>query len=281
MKGTERRNPVIYYFIFTFLVSWFGIILASLSMGMPTTEVQFREDGPVALMPLLIGPAAVGLVMTGIAYGRTGFRDLWKRFLNWRIGIWPYLISVLVFPAMLSVILLVLSRYSGDFIPKIMNEEDKVSFAVTGLIMGFLGGGILEETGWTGFALPALRKRYGVFKSGLILGLVWAVWHFLPVYWGSGDAYGHINWSLFLPGLFCHYTVLVSYRILMVWMHEKTGSMIPVIILHGVLGTSINFVLNISVGGRPLFIYYLVIAVLLWAIIGVLFLRKRFRLTGL
>ena len=68
--------------------------------------------------------------------------------------------------------LLVLSRYSGDFIPKIMNEEDKVSFAVTGLIMGFLGGGILEETGWTGFALPALRKRYGVFKSGLILGLV-------------------------------------------------------------------------------------------------------------
>ena len=53
MKGTERRNPVIYYFIFTFLVSWFGIILASLSMGMPTTEVQLREDGPVALMPLL------------------------------------------------------------------------------------------------------------------------------------------------------------------------------------------------------------------------------------
>ena len=277
MKGPDRRNPVMAYFIITFLISWFGIILASFSMGMPTTEKQFGEDGPLALMPLLIGPAVVGLFMTGIVYGKTGFINLKKRFLNWKIGIYPYIISFLALPIMLFVILFVLSRFSADFIPKIINEEYKMSFVITGLIMGFAGGGILEETGWTGFALPALRKQFGVFNSGLILGLVWAVWHFLPVYWGSGDAYGHINWSLFLPGLFCHYTVLVSYRILMVWMHEKTGSMIPVVIMHGVLGTFINFIFNISVGGWPLFIYYMVVAILLWSIVGVLFLGNKIR----
>ena len=38
-------------------------------------------------------------------------------------------------------------------------------------------GGIFEELGWTGFAMPTLlrRMRYGVLTTGLIVGVLWGV----------------------------------------------------------------------------------------------------------
>ena len=45
------------------------------------------------------------------------------------------------------------------------------------LLMGFgyglLGGGLLEELGWTGFAVRRLRQRYGVLRTGLFVGVLW------------------------------------------------------------------------------------------------------------
>jgi membrane protease YdiL (CAAX protease family) len=280
MKKLIQHHPIASFFVLTFILSWAGIVLASFFMGMPTTSRQFAEDGPLALMPLLLGPITMGLIFTGLVNGKDGFRDLWSRFLNWKIKFRWYAVTLLGLPIFLLVMLFVLSRFSPDFTPKILDQSDKLSFVITGLIMGFIGGGIFEEFGWTGFATPALRKKYGVWKSGLILGLIWAVWHFLPVMWGSGDAEGNLDWSLFLPGLFCHYSVLVPYRILMVWVHEKTHSMIPVIFMHGVLGAFANFILNISVGGWPLFIYFLILAIALWTLVAVIYTREKRKLTA-
>lgn len=270
-----QQKPILTYFILTFIISWAGIILASFFMGMPTTSKQFTEDGPLALMPLLLGPTIVSLILTGIVHGKAGFRDLKSRFLNWRLDIRWYVFALCSLPGILLIMLLVLSQFSSDFTPKVMNEAYKVSFVITGLIMGFIGGGLFEEIGWTGFVTPELRKRYSVFKSGLVLGFIWAVWHFLPVLWGSGNANGNLDWSIFLPGLFCHYTVLVSYRVLMVWVHENTKSMLPIIFMHGVLGAFTNFILNISVGGWSLFLYYLILAIALWTIIAIILFKEK------
>lgn len=270
MKTLIKKKSLLVYFVLTFIISWAGIIFASFFMGMPTTSKQFAEDGPLALMPFLFGPTIVGLILIGIVHGKNGFKELLSRFLKWKINLRWYIFTLFMLPSILSVMLLVLSQFSSDFTPKVMNETDKVTFVITGLFLGFIGGGILEEIGWTGFATPELRKRYSTLKSGLILGFIWAVWHFLPVLWGSGDANGNVDWSIFLPGLFCHYTVLVSYRVLMVWVHDKTKSMIPIIFMHGVLGAFANFILNISVGGWPLFSYFLILAIALCAIVVII-----------
>jgi membrane protease YdiL (CAAX protease family) len=239
-------------------------------MGMPTTSRQFNSYGPIALIPFLLGPTAVSLLLNGLLYGKVGLRGLLSKLIKWRISIIWYLISVLTIPVLLSVILLILSRFSSDFIPEIITEDNKLNLVLTGVLTGLLGGGLFEEIGWTGFATPELRGKNSVVKAGLIIGFFWGLWHFLPVYWGSGNSKGEIDWILFLPGLFSHYAVLIPYRVMIVWLYNQTQSLIPAILGHASLTTFILFILNISESGLPVFIYYLCVAVALWIIVVVI-----------
>ncbi|NIV35684.1 MAG: CPBP family intramembrane metalloprotease, partial [Anaerolineae bacterium] len=52
-----------------------------------------------------------------------------------------------------------------------------------GLVWGLIGGGFLEELGWTGFAVPRLRRRYGAAATGLLVGIPWGSLHLLVIYW--------------------------------------------------------------------------------------------------
>ena len=55
--------------------------------------------------------------------------------------------------------------------------------------------GPIEEFGWRGLALPLLQRKYAPFWAGLILGIIWAVWH-IPAFLIGGTAQS--GWS-FLP----------------------------------------------------------------------------------
>ena len=50
-----------------------------------------------------------------------------------------------------------------------------------GIVVALVAG-FIEELGWTGFAVPVLRRRYGVLATGLIVGFVWAAWHLLVAF---------------------------------------------------------------------------------------------------
>ena len=70
-----------------------------------------------------------------------------------------------------------------------------------------------EELGWTGFALPALRARLSPLPAALVLGAVWAVWHFIPLV-EAHRAPGWIAW----------WTLgTVANRVVMVWLYERAG----------------------------------------------------------
>ena len=51
---------------------------------------------------------------------------------------------------------------------------------------GFLStGGINEESGWRGFALPRFQARYSMIVAGLMVAYLWSFWH-LPYDIGEG-----------------------------------------------------------------------------------------------
>lgn len=95
------------------------------------------------------------------------------------------------------------------------------------LVMYWIGAAG-EELGWSATATDPLQERFGTFKGGLLLGLIWAVWH-LPPFFHTDNSFEWIFWQSV-------YTVLS--RVVMVWLYNKSGrSVLAVILLHTVYNT--------------------------------------------
>ena len=68
-------------------------------------------------------------------------------------------------------------RFSGIPVP-----GPSTSFLeIASLCVVFFCAAIAEEVGWTTFATPALQDELGFWRAGLLLGAVWAAWHFIPL----------------------------------------------------------------------------------------------------
>jgi uncharacterized protein len=130
-------------------------------------------------------------------------------------------------------VMLALSLISPEFLSRIFIASDKASVLLLGIAAG-LTAGIFEELGWTGFAIPRMRLRYGVLATGLIVGVLWAAWHLLQSYWASGVTSGELSKALWLADAVVGTLVgqLVAFRVLMVWVYEHTGSMLVAMLMH-------------------------------------------------
>lgn len=123
---------------------------------------------------------------------------------SWRTGRWPVLST--------------LDRFNG--LPAI---------GVVGVwAMLTLVDGFGEETGWRGFAIPMLQKRFSPLVVSLAVALFWALWHVpyffvVPTYKGFGPA-AVIG---FVIGLTCGSIVLT-------WLYNRSGeSILIVAVWHG------------------------------------------------
>jgi membrane protease YdiL (CAAX protease family) len=240
--GLIRSHPLLSFHVLVFAISW-GAILIAVGLGpggFSATPQQLQVAIPYAVPAMLAGPGIAGLLLTGVLYGRAGFRELRTRLLTWRVGARWYAIALLTAPLLIMAVLLALSLISPKFLPRIFTTSDTASLLLMGLAVG-LPTGILEELGWTGFAIPRLRLRYAVLGTGLIVGVLWGAWH-LPInYWASGVTSGEVSLAIWLPlwlvGTFGGQ--LTAFRVLMVWVYERTdGSLLVAILMHVSLAAS-------------------------------------------
>ena len=134
-----------------------------------------------------------------------------------------------------------------------------------GLAAGLMTG-LCEELGWTGFVIPRLRRRYGVLTTGLIVGLLWGAWHF-PLFSG-GDLSGALPLAVFLSVQL--FSFLAAYRVLMVWVYDRTGSVLVAMLMHAGLTASTLIFQPLDVTGIRVVTYDLVLTAALWLLIAAL-----------
>ena len=272
IKAFIKSHPVLSYYALAFAISW-GAILLAVGLGpggFSATPQQFQMDVPYAVPAMILGPGVAGILMTGLLYGRAGLRKFRSRLLNWRVGARWYAVALLTAPLSIMAVLLALSLLSPEYLPRIFTASDRTTLLLMGIAVG-LTAGIFEELGWTGFAVPTLlRLPYGVLSTGLIVGVLWGAWH-LPInFWASGVTAGELSLAVFAPVWLLGILVgsLTAFRVLMVWVYERTnGSLLVAILMHVSLA-SCTFILTPPVGGAPYWIIGFAYAAALWVIVA-------------
>ena len=264
-KTFVMRHPVVIYFVLTFLISWGGILVV-LGPGAFTGATAPTEGLlPLVFLAMFAGPSVAGILMTGLVSGKAGFHDLRSRLFRWRVDVRWYVVALLTAPLGVTAVLLPLSLGSAGFLPALFASDDKVSLLVFGLAAGLMTG-LCEELGWTGFVIPRLRRRHGILTTGLIVGLLWGAWHF-PLFSG-GDVSEEVPLALFLPVQLL--TFLPAYRVLMVWVYDRTGSLLVAILMHVSLTATTLILQPLDVAGMRALTYDLVLAATLWLLIAAL-----------
>jgi uncharacterized protein len=220
MKARQfvHRHPVLVYFIAAFLISW----LASFLLVAPRLlkgEVIQKMDALKMFPLMLIGPSFAGIGLTALLFGKAGLGQLFSRMGRWRVGMNWYLV-LLVPPVVISLVLFSLGKiYPHEFVP---------SYYFIGFLFG-LPAGLLEEIGWTGFAFPHLQKKHSPIASGILLGILWGLWH-LPVIDFLGSASPH---GKYLPAFFLAFTILMTaVRIIICVIYAGTKSILMAQLFH-------------------------------------------------
>jgi membrane protease YdiL (CAAX protease family) len=281
IKAGTTRHPARAYYALAFAISWGGVLIVVGPSGFPGTSEELERLMPYAILVFAAGPALAGPLSTSFAYGKAGLREFLSRLLKWRVGGWWYGVAFLAAPLLMTAVLLALSLFSREFVPGIFTSDDKTTLLLVGLATA-LAAGFLEELGWTGFAIPALRQHHGVLSTGLIAGVLWGAWHLLVYFWTSGTVIGALALAGYLLDAFLFLTL---FRVLMVWVYDRTESLLVAMLMHASLTASARILMPPATAGMRLLMFDLVwvaalcvvIAAVAWANTGQLsrLLRQR------
>lgn len=256
-----EKHALVVYFILAYAVTWsIHIPLALTLHGLIAVRI------PMVIHYLgAFGPMIAALIVTALVGGWAGIRSLLSRLFKWRVGAGYYTFAVLTPVALFILAVLVNRVVSGAWSDlSLLGEADYLPFLspLGGLMLWFLTYGLGEETGWRGFALPHLQRKYSAATATLILAFIWAFWH-IPAFFYR-DTYvemGPLGFPIFLISI-------TFATMVFTWLYNSTGgSLLLVILFHAFFNW-----LSVSEAGGATVGIIMSMPVILWA----LFVVRRF-----
>ena len=159
---------------------------------MGTVFGQLTGNHPLFFLAVY-APAIAAFILVTRKGGFSGLRRFLGRALLWRCSVAWYAFLIIVMP----LIFIGGSALRGNLL------EEPFPFAsfqalLLGLILSAIKGPI-EEFGWRGLALPLLQRKFAPIWAGLILGVIWGLWHF-PAFLLSGTQQSEWSFTAFFVG---------------------------------------------------------------------------------
>jgi hypothetical protein len=199
LRRAINEHPLTAFVIIAYTLSWWS--------------VPFANGG---IIPH--GPFLSAVIILAITKGRAGVGDLFRRMISWRGG-WHWL---LIGPGLVIAYLL-LALALNLLLGATISDTFHLRSFVPSLVMLLLLGGVWEEPGWTGYALPLLQNRYGNRSLGLLMaslhmGVIRAVWHLPLVLSGAIPWYDAVFFS-------------IAFQFLITWLFNRTGGSVLIVML--------------------------------------------------
>ncbi len=191
------------FFLLVFILSlpfWLAGALTSFHLlpGLPVSALGF-------LCPLLA--AAILVSRKG---GLAGVSSLLQRSFDFRrIRDRKWLAPLILLAPAMSVAAYWVLQLEGVPVPA---PQFSPWYALALLAVFFISA-LGEELGWSGYAIDPLQDRFGALWASLTIGVIWAIWHFIPLL-EAQRSFSYIAWwSL----------GTVSARVIIVWLYNNTG----------------------------------------------------------
>ena len=247
----EGRNLIVFFLIaFAWSWLWWFLFIAGV-LNMPA-DVGVAGTAPSRFSPVLLivlimpfGPTLAAFLMTAWTRGRQGVRALWKRFWNRSLS-WRWLLVALLIWPLLRLVTNLVGRIAGYNLP-LWVYPDQPWILVFPFLAGILHGGLSEEFGWRGYALPRLQARWNALTSSLILGVIEGLWH-APLLLMAGQRHEKNVFELVF-----WMTLAI---ILRTWIFNNTnGSLLAAVLTHAMGNTASDIVYCCGTLGQLYWVY--------------------------
>ena len=261
----------------------FLFITSIISAGIYIWMFSGAKDSPAAVLPMMYTPG-ISAVITAII-----FKDSIGNF-GWKLGKARFLVYSYLLPILVSLVgygIVWMTKFADFTTAQVINYKwakmlgfDLPAPFLAGLFSKMIIASLLtiipvfgEEVGWSGFLTPKLRKIFSIPLTSVLVGILWAGWHFPAI---IGGFYGTSTplWVA-LPGFTL---VLTGASFLRTVLIEKSKSLWVGVLLHAshnviLMGMFLEMTVDrdhakylVSETGIFLGFVYILIALVFWKI---------------
>lgn len=202
---------LVLYFIAVFALT------APLLIVSATTGIFLAPGIPIAGL-MVICPGVAALILIGLKNGRAASLHFLARTVDFS-KIRPaslYLPVLLICPA-IALLCFAWMRVLGSDVPAPEFDPLRV-VALSGALLLAAAG---EELGWSGYATNPLQQRLGPLRAGLVLGVIWALWHYPALIQAHRSIDWIVGWTF----------STVAIRVVMIWIFNVTHQSVAAVSL--------------------------------------------------
>jgi membrane protease YdiL (CAAX protease family) len=206
-----------------FLALAFGLTWGIAALLILFTDQIVAIFGEISMSnPLFIlavySPGFAGVFLVWRHYGFKGLGSFFRRLTLWRASRLWWLFLILGIPVIV---------YAGAAVKGTISDPFPFSpwYQVLPALALALFLGPIEEFGWRGLALPLLQRRFTPFWAGLLLGIIWAVWH-IPAFLMSGTPQSAWSFTPYFAGVVAISVILTPL------FNDSRGSLLIAVLYH-------------------------------------------------
>ena len=201
-ENISKRKIAIVYVSLTLLLTWvIQFMPLILKLNISETSVSSFDLSSIFFTVGGMLPSVIGAVFVFLLYKKENIRDFFKRcFIPNKQCILAILISLSLICFECLITQLVSKAFGGSALGfeglKIIIGNPLMLFYF--LFWGLISGPISEEFGWRGFLSDIMIDEKNIFRSSIIIGLIWGLWHLPLFFYPAQIQYEWVNTSIFL-----------------------------------------------------------------------------------